>query len=82
VIEHIYLIDTDGYVLLAGCLLELSRPIADISTKTSSDEPTGTKPIPHDCVISSSFPGVVLMDYAKKGEDELDLKQDDHLRVL
>jgi bZIP factor len=65
-------------------LLELSRPIAEIGGKRTvdADGSTGTQPIPHDCVLSSSFPGIALMDYTKKGEDELDLKRDDLLRVL
>lgn len=33
-------------------------------------------------IISTSFPGVALMDYKKKGEEELDLVKDDALRVF
>lgn len=33
-------------------------------------------------IISTSFPGIALMDYKKKGEEELDLVKDDSLRVF
>jgi hypothetical protein len=33
-------------------------------------------------IISTSFPGIALMDYKKKGEEELDLVKDDALRVF
>jgi len=33
-------------------------------------------------IISTSFPGIALMDYKKKGEEELDLAKDDSLRVF
>jgi bZIP factor len=33
-------------------------------------------------IISTSFPGIALMDYKKKGDEELDLVKDDSLRVF
>ena len=33
-------------------------------------------------IISTSFPGIALMDYSKKGDEELDLAKDDALRVF
>jgi bZIP factor len=32
-------------------------------------------------IISTSFPGIALMDYKKKEEEELDLVKDNALRV-
>jgi hypothetical protein len=32
--------------------------------------------------VSTSFPGYALMDYKKKGDEELDLFKDDVLRVF
>ncbi|VDC00981.1 unnamed protein product [Peniophora sp. CBMAI 1063] len=33
-------------------------------------------------IVSTSFPGYALMDYKKKGDEELDLSKDDALRVF
>jgi len=33
-------------------------------------------------IVSTSFPGIALMDYKKKGDEELDLVKDDSLRVF
>ncbi|KIY52853.1 hypothetical protein FISHEDRAFT_69322 [Fistulina hepatica ATCC 64428] len=62
------------------------------SHKTSSSEnspsssspqtPVSKTPILPLSIISTSFPGVALMDYKKKGEEELDLQKDDALRVF
>ncbi|KAL0064413.1 hypothetical protein AAF712_008713 [Marasmius tenuissimus] len=49
------------------------QPIAASSSKT---------PILPLSIISTSFPGIALMDYKKKGEEELDLAKDDSLRVF
>ncbi|KAL0580457.1 hypothetical protein V5O48_001527 [Marasmius crinis-equi] len=49
------------------------QPIAASSSKT---------PILPLSIISTSFPGIALMDYKKKGEEELDLVKDDSLRVF
>ncbi|CAL1714792.1 unnamed protein product [Somion occarium] len=76
----------------AGCLLETSVPvataIAEATTRghSSSDEtppsPAGKTPILPLSILSTSFPGIALMDYKKKGEEELDLAKDDSLRVF
>lgn len=82
----------------AGCLLETRIPVATAiaeaaaaggptsSTSTSSHpssplNPTKTPILPLN-IVSTSFPGYALMDYKKKGEEELDLIKDDQLRVF
>ncbi|KAJ6485822.1 hypothetical protein C8R45DRAFT_998037 [Mycena sanguinolenta] len=81
----------------AGCLLETKVPVASAiaeataakgSTSSSSgsdsppDTPVSKTPILPLSIISTSFPGIALMDYKKKGEEELDLVKDDSLRVF
>ncbi|KAF8637652.1 hypothetical protein AX17_002720 [Amanita inopinata Kibby_2008] len=73
----------------AGCLLETNVPVASAiaeatATKGSSTNPDGTNktPILPLSIISTSYPGIALMDYRKKGEEELDLVKDDALRVF
>ncbi|SJL03743.1 uncharacterized protein ARMOST_07100 [Armillaria ostoyae] len=92
------IVDTDivkqGWVP-AGCLLETNVPVASAiaeataaksSTAIVSGSPPSTPvsktPILPLSIISTSFPGVALMDYKKKGEEELDLAKDDALRVF
>ncbi|KAJ7035617.1 hypothetical protein C8F04DRAFT_1097874 [Mycena alexandri] len=81
----------------AGCLLETNVPVASAiaeataakgSSSSSSDSdsppetPVSKTPILPLSIISTSFPGVALMDYKKKGDEELDLVKDDALRVF
>ncbi|KAL1700958.1 hypothetical protein EV121DRAFT_294720 [Schizophyllum commune] len=79
----------------AGCLLETSVPVASaIAEATAATQPNGSSqpstpsrqqqrtPILPLSIISTSFPGIALMDYAKKGEEELELAKDDALRVF
>ncbi|KAJ6469794.1 hypothetical protein C8R47DRAFT_1024008 [Mycena vitilis] len=79
----------------AGCLLETKVPVASAiaeanaakgSGSSGSDSPPHTPvsktPILPLSIISTSFPGIALMDYKKKGEEELDLVKDDALRVF
>ncbi|KAH8111008.1 hypothetical protein DFH11DRAFT_708600 [Phellopilus nigrolimitatus] len=89
------IVDTDtskqGWVP-AGCLLETNVPVASAiaeanaarSSSTGSPPPVpATKtPILPLSILSTSFPGVALMDYRKKGDEELDLVKDDLLRVF
>jgi protein STE50 len=90
------LVDTDlakqGWVP-AGCLLETNVPVASaIAEATASkpgsvpssglDTPVSKTPILPLSIISTSFPGIALMDYKKKGDEELDLAKDDILRVF
>ncbi|KAJ4473677.1 hypothetical protein J3R30DRAFT_3780895 [Lentinula aciculospora] len=87
------LVDTDlakqGWVP-AGCLLETNVPVASAIAEATAaksvagpDTPVTSKtPILPLSIISTSFPGVALMDYKKKGEEELDLAKDDVLRVF
>lgn len=42
----------------------------------------GSTPILPLSILSTSFPGIALMEYKKKGEEELDLAKDDGLRVF
>ncbi|KAJ7623491.1 hypothetical protein FB45DRAFT_107159 [Roridomyces roridus] len=90
-------VDTDiikqGWVP-AGCLLETNVPVASAIAEANaakgnasgSDSPPSTPvsktPILPLSIISTSFPGIALMDYKKKGEEELDLVKDDSLRVF
>ncbi|KAG6910228.1 hypothetical protein DXG01_012363 [Tephrocybe rancida] len=84
--------DKHGWVP-AGCLLETNVPVASAiaeataakgsSTSGSPPEtPLSKTPILPLSIISTSFPGIALMDYTKKGDEELDLVKDDALRVF
>lgn len=78
----------------AGCLLETNVPVASAiaeanaaksagwSSGTPPDTPNSKTPILPLSIISTSFPGIALMDYKKKGDEELDLIKDDALRVF
>ena len=71
----------------AGCLLETSIPVAQaiadaLSGRPGADTSLDT-PIMASSIVSTSYPGVALMDYRKKGgEEELDVVKDDALRVF
>ncbi|KAF9078195.1 hypothetical protein BDP27DRAFT_1207910 [Rhodocollybia butyracea] len=90
------LVDTDvakqGWVP-AGCLLETNVPVASAIAEANAaksatgsasgpDAPMSKTPILPLSIISTSFPGIALMDYKKKGDEELDLAKDDVLRVF
>ncbi|KAI0331446.1 hypothetical protein GY45DRAFT_1345273 [Cubamyces sp. BRFM 1775] len=75
----------------AGCLLETKVPVAAAIAEATArgsmtgsppSSPPGTTPILPLSILSTSFPGIALMDYKKKGEEELDLQKDDALRVF
>lgn len=82
----------------AGCLLETSLPPAvAVSEAKGSVSPVrplhspgdgSPPPLPHKApilpasIISTSFPGIALMNYAGKGEHELGLARGDVLRVF
>ena len=70
----------------AGCLLETSVPplsLADSSTVSGLDASNASNvPIHPSYIISVSTPGIALMDYAKNGSDELDVKKGVSLRIL
>ncbi|KZV92373.1 RA-domain-containing protein [Exidia glandulosa HHB12029] len=70
----------------AGCLLETKVPVATaVAEAAGSASPSavaGKNPILPLSIISTSFPGVALMDYHKKGDEELELHKDDALRVF
>lgn len=89
------IVDTDivkqGWVP-AGCLLETNVPVASAIAEANAaksatlgsppETPVSKTPILPLSIISTSFPGIALMDYKKKGEEELDLAKDDSLRVF
>ncbi|KAJ7065199.1 hypothetical protein C8F01DRAFT_1124661 [Mycena amicta] len=80
----------------AGCLLETNVPVASAIAEATAaakangagsasppESPISAKtPILPLSIISTSFPGIALMDYKKKGDEELDLVKDDALRVF
>jgi protein STE50 len=67
----------------AGCLLETKVPVASAIAEAAAKGGAGSKtPILPLSIISTSFPGIALMDYRKKGDEELDLNKDDLLRVF
>lgn len=77
----------------AGCLLETNVPVATAIAEATATRglngesspptsPPGKTPILPLSILSTSFPGIALMDYKKKGEEELDLAKDDSLRVF
>ena len=76
----------------AGCLLETRIPVATAVAEAShasgpnsepqSPVPNTKTPILPLHIVSTSFPGYALMDYKKKGDEELDLYKDDVLRVF
>ncbi|KAG5647907.1 hypothetical protein DXG03_007831 [Asterophora parasitica] len=87
--------DKQGWVP-AGCLLETNVPVASAIAEATAakvgggsksgtsppETPISKTPILPLSIISTSFPGVALMDYSKKGDEELDLVKDDALRVF
>ncbi|KAG6867995.1 hypothetical protein C0993_008602 [Termitomyces sp. T159_Od127] len=80
--------DKQGWVP-AGCLLETNVPVASAIAEATaakggsgSDGGASKTPILPLSIISTSFPGIALMEYTKKGDEELDLAKDDALRVF
>src|SRR5258708_6876451 len=76
----------------AGCLLETRIPVATAVAEASHTSGSNSEPpslVPNTKtpilplhIVSTSFPGYALMDYKKKGDEELDLYKDDVLRVF
>jgi hypothetical protein len=78
----------------AGCLLETRIPVAAATavaeasqvSRSNFESPspifTTKDPILPLHIVSTSFPGHALMDYKKKGDEEMDLFKDDVLRVF
>jgi hypothetical protein len=74
----------------AGCLLETKVPVASAIAEASARSGAATavaldqrkQPILPLSIVSTSFPGVALMDYQGKDGDELDLVKDEPLRVF
>lgn len=65
----------------AGCLLELARPPATSGGAFGGAGAAKGKLRLGD-VVSTSYPGVALMSYAKAGGDEMDLSKDDVMWVF
>lgn len=79
--------DTRAGWVPAGCLLETNLPVAmavqeALSSRDYRSQELDHTPIMPTSIVSTSYPGVALMDYPKKGEEELDLVKDDSLRVF
>lgn len=74
----------------AGCLLETSQPVEiaiqeaiSAQIDAGGDQSVDSTPILPSSIVSTSYPGIALMEYRKKGgEEELDLTKDDMLRVF
>jgi len=76
----------------AGCFLETNVPVASAITQANAanashsgsppSSPVNKTPILPLSIISTNFPGIALMDYQKKDDEELDLAKDDLLRVF
>lgn len=64
----------------AGCLLELEKAIAQVSPRSPGKLP-GRAPLLPSNIMSSSYPGNVLMDYTAKNENELTLREGERIRV-
>jgi len=62
----------------AGCLLETTSPV----TCTDSSQGITREPIPPSNILTTSYPGVALVEYKAKTDDEIDLAVDDQLRVF
>lgn len=60
-------------------MLEISAPISAV-TPIPGEYP-GLAPLPPSAIMSSSYPGVVLMDYQAKEGDEMTLKEGDKVKV-
>ena len=68
-------------LLTTGCLLELHTPIAVLSPNPSDAAYPGLAAIPPAAIVSSSYPGNVLMDWEAKAEDQVTLKEGEKVRV-
>ncbi|CAG7851712.1 SubName: Full=Related to MAP kinase pathway-interacting protein {ECO:0000313/EMBL:CCA68748.1} [Serendipita indica DSM 11827] len=72
----------------AGCLLETNLPVAVAIQEARANDPYSRSldpdraPIMPSSIVSTSYPGIALTDYRKKGEEELELVKDDALRVF
>ncbi|KIM32814.1 hypothetical protein M408DRAFT_326544 [Serendipita vermifera MAFF 305830] len=73
----------------AGCLLETNLPVTLAIQEANAARPSDhynrdpdRMPILPTSIVSTSYPGIALMDYRRKGEEELDLVKDDALRVF
>ena len=68
-----------------GCLLELSSPISLVSPSIAPGESLPAYPglaaLPPTAILSSSYPGIVLMDYTAKAETELSIRDGERVKV-
>ncbi|KAJ7775756.1 hypothetical protein DFH07DRAFT_89697 [Mycena maculata] len=62
----------------AGCFLQTNVPVTSAMMEAATAKPTtSTTSASPILPLNISFPGIALMDYKKKGEEELDLVKDD-----
>lgn len=65
--------------------METNVPVASAIAEAKGNSGPGDSsrtPILPLSIISTSFPGIALMDYNKKGDEELELVEGDQLRVF
>lgn len=65
----------------AGCLLELKAPITELSPAAIDAPYPGMASLPTSAVLSSSYLGVVLMQWEAKNDDEVSLEEGEKVRV-
>lgn len=66
----------------AGCLLELQAPIAVLNSGKQYDLAyPGLAPLPSSAIVSSSYPGTILMDWSAKAEDQATFKEGERVKV-
>ena len=66
----------------AGCLLELTAPIAVLNAGKPFDTAyPGLAPLPSFSIVSSSYPGIILMEWVSRGEDQASFKQGERVKV-
>jgi protein STE50 len=63
--------------------MPVAQAIANALSSRPGSETLSDMPISPSSIVSTSYPGIALMDYRKKGgEEELDVVKDDALRVF
>ena len=55
--------------------------MSTFATSASDLQYPGLAPVPSSAIVSSSYPGIVLMNWDKKSEDQASLKEGEPVRV-